>query len=556
MTFAPVWPDGRVSVILLPAGERGERILDIVEQWMAGWLITPALWVLPSDVPIVDTQRPPEMRAVVIGRGRSGQPERRDVELLWALGSQEFKLVRLIAARTEAPKQEADEFARAALQLRRYLDFALPRQTEINKEEPPGADLLCLNLVFAPTQAAQYSLELLTSGWDANILVAGEDRPTPLSIDAFVTDGPRYDGFILANIAAAAGLWTGLPKSTYELRKEDVSVGALESVAVMQRVFVRSVISDRLSGQLALSAMKRAAGVDAGSGFEGIDDGEVQTIAPHDESRRLDELLATAVKGHGTDILTLRPQPEFSGPALKSEGIFNTIWRRIGIGVRAILALPKWMWFRFMDRIAKKVEVSGSDVKTTSRWKMPVRLAIPQDIKAPDRIYDSSIPKVSRPSASLWTHLRNLIALSIDSPPDLPKELTLVKEDGQVRLVFAEVERVLPDPEASWQPAPHLRGIDITCRPIEWLDPEGVDIAAGAIQSYRLEIEPGMSEAREALDALTRNVEATTKTEAKTERKANFVAGQLALGETWLAEMTADHPHGLDFENESEVEHV
>jgi len=143
-----VWASNTVSVIVLPSGPEGERLLDVAKQWTASFVLGPALWVLDHHIP-EDTGEAPNVQALVLGRDKDGKPESSQVNLFWALGSQEFSLVRMLAVRSEqAPETQAKTTAKVRL-LERYLDASRPSIRGLDKSKPIGTQMVKLNLVFS-----------------------------------------------------------------------------------------------------------------------------------------------------------------------------------------------------------------------------------------------------------------------------------------------------------------------------------------------------------------------------------------------------------------------
>ena len=94
MASASSWHEGAATVILLPGGEDGLQILEIVEEWTRCWMLKPAFWVHSTDEKISNDAVPRISTSVV---GRNG---RREIDLLDYLSREDFDQVRLIAIRT------------------------------------------------------------------------------------------------------------------------------------------------------------------------------------------------------------------------------------------------------------------------------------------------------------------------------------------------------------------------------------------------------------------------------------------------------------------------
>lgn len=82
-----VWNDDAISIIILPSGSQGEKILDLALQWSRSWLLTPALWMMADDIPEFDPtvdislQIPPNLSAFLLGRDLDQNPVKEQVDV-------------------------------------------------------------------------------------------------------------------------------------------------------------------------------------------------------------------------------------------------------------------------------------------------------------------------------------------------------------------------------------------------------------------------------------------------------------------------------------------
>jgi hypothetical protein len=189
MSSSTLWHEGSASIVLLPGGEDGLRILDIVQEWTECWMLKPAFWVYSSEEKISDDAVPRITTCVI---GRNG---RRDIDLLDYLSREDFDKVRLIAIRTVDESGEHDTFQDKIVDLvKDALESARPLEIKANRADRPHTTLIRVNLVFAPTsRTGASSLHLLEPSWNINLVVAPEDRSTPSRFDKSTRDVTSSD---------------------------------------------------------------------------------------------------------------------------------------------------------------------------------------------------------------------------------------------------------------------------------------------------------------------------------------------------------------------------
>ena len=186
MSSSSLWHEGAASVVLLPGGEDGLKILDIVEEWTQCWMLKPAFWVHSSESKISEDAVPRITCSVI---GRNG---RRDIDLLDYLSREDFEQVRLIAIRTVDERSEHDALQDKIVdQVKNALESARPLVIKDDRADRPQTKFVRVNLVFAPTSRKGASaLHLLEPSWDINLVVAPEDRSTPSRFDKATRDVP------------------------------------------------------------------------------------------------------------------------------------------------------------------------------------------------------------------------------------------------------------------------------------------------------------------------------------------------------------------------------
>jgi len=264
-----IWDNNIVPIVLLPDGEAGERLLSIAERWVKAWMLNPALWIRVTDAIDEDGNLatltagvPPRITATVLGRNKSAK-----VDLFRELGRNEVKIARLATVRALEPNIAVDPQQDQIVDvIAKYVASSSPLNEVRDSGLEVGTILKRINLIFAPTEreGADF-LKLVEVGWDANVVVAPEDRPTPSSFDAFTryADQERMDAFVLANIASAVGLWAGVNKSVFELTEHEHDKSSQGSRVVLQRSFVRGIASDGYVHRVAAKALEAVSKVES-----------------------------------------------------------------------------------------------------------------------------------------------------------------------------------------------------------------------------------------------------------------------------------------------------
>ncbi len=255
MTFQ--WPAEGTSVVLLPHGEQGERVFELVEEWTRHHLLMPALYVRVEDQDSAayepfDATGPIRIKASVAGRDGN-----REVSLFDELARNELKLVKVLACRlVDSSSSYNEKQDQMVDRVREQIERSAPLREE-HGQTVIGTKILRLNLIAGEsTKVGGSTKHLLELDWDANIILSPEDRSTPSGFDTFTdSTGDHYTGFLLSNIASTVGLWTGVNKSVLELQHIENST-AFDKVMV-QRTFGRIVKTDTLAIRLAAASLKK-----------------------------------------------------------------------------------------------------------------------------------------------------------------------------------------------------------------------------------------------------------------------------------------------------------
>ncbi len=172
-----------------------KAVHDLLATWATGGLVRPPLWWVG--------QRDGEHHARWSGTAELG--------LLTALAAKPYEVVRLVSlvlvpAAGQVPVQVREQAEALEEAIR-------PRLADHQR-------LYRVNLVIPATRVHDLPVALLSTSWDANVVVADEDRPTSRQ----ATDEIRYPGSFLPHaalaLATAGGLWPGIRGAPFDGDRE------------------------------------------------------------------------------------------------------------------------------------------------------------------------------------------------------------------------------------------------------------------------------------------------------------------------------------------------
>jgi len=428
-------------VIVLPSGDRGEQLLNVVEEWVRSRLLSPAIWVRGQDVKsengasaTTHDGRPPRVRGTIIGRN-----DRADVDLFRELGQVELTTLRFVVIRwvegtsIGGSNGPVDQVQDAAVEvLEKYLDFSRPQVTD-GGSQMVGTNLIRLNLIFAPSEHAVSDVtHLIRQAWESNVVVAPEDRKSAAAFDGFTRteDQDTMNRFILANTATASGLWSGVQASVYELDRVKQIPTALSRI-VIQRSFVRGILTGGLAVRMAARALTQAIRPDA---IVRDRKSKLKYMAPSLVPMRIQLMLDIAML-MSDGLLSYRDYTDFVEPAKQKRGLLSAIWDFAKFCWDKVKALPGWFIEFQLKKLSSAISrrLYGSDGDTeidasidfgASRSILDRRLAlrvkrISDQQKQLAELLDKPLAvAVQDEHPQLWKDLRSLVFQSLDGRVD------------------------------------------------------------------------------------------------------------------------------------------
>jgi hypothetical protein len=490
MSSSSLWHEGAASVVLLPGGEDGLKILDIVEEWTQCWMLKPAFWVHSSESKISE-DAVPRITCCVIGRNG-----RRDIDLLDYLSREDFEQVRLIAIRTVDELSEHDALQDKIVdQVKNALESARPLVIKDDRADRPQTKFVRVNLVFAPTSRKGASaLHLLEPGWDINLVVAPEDRSTPSRFDKATRDVTAEDKsvwhrFILSNAAAVGGIWAGQEKGILD-SSEFQDLSPVQGQVRLMRSFVRGILSEGLSTRVAADALDRAAKAEL-SKIDPLRGFPNETLEAYESANLADEIEKMVNYSMGfsngrlsyTRVQLLPPaEPEETGVFTAIKEFFRTTWSLLKV-------LPLWIFAGIWNAIAgfvsrtifgfrgRKVVKGSIDFPRTNLDK-GAEIMITEITRRRKQIAETlaawphNVLRKSEPI--LWKDIRRLVVGRLDASV-LPDGVEAAS-GTRGKLVVGNLNEVVPNVKEEWVlPANLERTVPSQPRSATWLQDEVID---------------------------------------------------------------------------------
>lgn len=551
--------DESVTVVLVPSGIEGDRLLELARIWTGSWLLSPGIWVRADDVP-VGGELPPEIPAVVIGRAREGGPGEARVELFWKLGERFRPRVRLVAVRMKQDSQGLQNTAVAIHEIDRYLTRALPLNStwdSSHRDGEIGTDFRRINLIVdAAEVSGLHSGMVFEYGWDINLVASPEDRAEPFGPDSppiaperglhwdlsqydpVLNRAARYYGWVLGHVATAGGLWAGLDDSIYD---ERLGGGTSHELCIVQRVVVRGVLTDGLAIDLAISAMEaplRSGEQEARALQDALQAHGIEALPDALVPERVEELVNASLAGFRSEGFGYLPPPEVAQWTPVKESIGKAILRVIRVGWRASLRIPAILYSLVLQRASDKLNVAEGETQVDSALTWDAGLPkIGQEVF---RIPEVSKPSVTglRASPELWRDMKAILLSAVDGSETSADASALLKSSKTGKsVVFPSRTDLLPDPDASWTPDPRA-SIRLPDGPvIGWLDYQRAENAFAQVDRDYAQRQRELDAARAKAAASEREVDRVSLSLADLDYEIGERELELEEVTTWLNEV-------------------
>ncbi len=497
------WHEGSASVILLPGGATGVELEKLVAEWTKSWMLKPAFWISEGQIQ-ESPVGPPRISARVIGRNDS-----QVVDLFSQLSRLNIHNIRVIAARVVGSDQKLDRQQDIAVDvMEKYIEQSRPIVTRSNGSDV-GIRILKVNLVFAPTEqkGASY-VDLLESHWDINLVVAPEDRATPNSFDGFTrySEVEKMNGFILSNIAATAGLWSGQQKSIFELSNQFSDLSPIQNQVRVMRTFVRGILSEGLAMRVAAEALRRA-GSPEESRLDGLRSVPNPYLAPYEkneESRIIDQMVEDTLSFQNGALRYKKVNLETEVKQTES-GVFSAVKVFARNSWSLIKVLPLWFFAAIWNFIARAVTLKlfgerGREVakgtidfpKTDFDKDAARNLHEIKERREKVKVVLNAWPRntLRKSEPGLWSDLRKIVLGRMDGS-SLPAGLEHEKDSSGIR-VLGDLNQVLPSLHEKWDlPEDIKRTLESDPRGASWQE---MDVLSGIEEFLQIRIKSAQDE--------------------------------------------------------------
>lgn len=261
--MADLWGDYGLTLVVLPDGELGDSFLDTARQWTGLSLISPALWVRPTDA---DTESVPmRQKALVLEHDGVVGCDETEVDVFELLSSREriAKLRVITVTPMLSQETQSKEHEDKSKALRDYLtkSMVLPSSGQSGVESYPTVEFM--NLIVSPTEHADTAKTFNSDGYLATFIASPEDRATPLSADGFIREDEllKFVRFAMMHVATVGGLWSGLSDGILDLIRKD---SFRPSSVYVSRVFISGILTEGLAARAVARVLERVSNPDSG----------------------------------------------------------------------------------------------------------------------------------------------------------------------------------------------------------------------------------------------------------------------------------------------------
>jgi len=237
-----------VTVFFVPDDSASKALAEAYRLWAAEGLVEEAAWVTPSGI-TYSAMGPPFVAANVINANGSTTEELFDY-----IGRQRgLTLVRLVAGRLLASDRQLPdpEFTRWADDVGRRIVKAAAQASEVAGHH---THVVRFN-VMAPVSGVEgIDPKFVISGWDANVVVAAEDRADANGTDTYVRYPGNAVGHLLSALCGIGGVLRGIGQGPFDDGATYHSTTNGNEV-MLARQMVRSVVGVDAETGLAITTL-------------------------------------------------------------------------------------------------------------------------------------------------------------------------------------------------------------------------------------------------------------------------------------------------------------
>lgn len=449
----PAFRNESASIILLPDGESGDQLLDLVETWTKNWLLQPAYWLKLSNIKYSDGT-PPIVLATVIGRNG-----RREVDLFQQLSRYPISVLRLVSIRiVEESAERSEKQDKLVDVLGKYVETSKPINQRVGQNREIGAQLIKINLIFAPSEVTGASYPHLHEAlWNFNVVVAPEDRTFPSGFDSFIssTNKDKLLGFIVSNTATAAGIWTGQNSSVYEQESKYSQNSVQYDKVIVQRSFTRAVISDALAIRVAAHALDRILKLNEedSTNLQG-NKTELKFVSEEDINKTIEQMVQRVLEIQ-KGALDYKSSEKLVQVSPKKISLKNRLYLFLQFTLGIIINLPLWIftaiWKGISNLITRKIDSKEGEYEIDSEIDFPKTKL--------DGLIEAEIVKLQKEKAEMQLRVEEWVRASLIKPPpqlfsDFRRIVFSYLDNSdlknEVKEIFFNSSNVIPDFSKKW----------------------------------------------------------------------------------------------------------
>lgn len=232
----------------MASGDASAEVSSLLESWAAARLLRDTIWVHTGDV-VAHGAGPAHVQARLIDADGT-----KTADLFELVGVRRIDFLRLVAIQLVTHAAGPDEgFIETARLLAELLEAAIPHATG---EEASGTRLHRVNLIVGESGVDTLGRENLIPGWEANAVVAAEDRPDLDRASIYVRHPGNFVGHAAAAVASAAGLWGKVQGGVLDTVLADSTTADCDVVVL--RTSVRAVVGEDPAETVVREAMALA----------------------------------------------------------------------------------------------------------------------------------------------------------------------------------------------------------------------------------------------------------------------------------------------------------
>lgn len=244
-------PQGALTMVLLPSGERGAECLAVARSWASEGLLKRALWI-PAEGVQPSPYGGSQARGMLLDQGQEST-----LDAFAVLARSRLRTLTLVVLQVCEPGTLDEAQYAAGELLLRAVKKARPEALVPAEGEDP-VEVFLVNLITGPTGLAGVPYEKVSSRWfHANLVASPEDRRAADQMDRFVRPGENLVNWAMAQCATVGGLWSGMLMGPWELMRKRIEDSSLSQSDFIQPVrgFARIVTSAPTARRALATAM-------------------------------------------------------------------------------------------------------------------------------------------------------------------------------------------------------------------------------------------------------------------------------------------------------------